>query len=244
MKNLFDGELKKRKIALAAALVGALVLPLCSCGMGGIEGKALKYLASQYSGEFTITDSERIANQTGPLPVFTPTYHWKLTAESSRFPGETFSIYYRQNEDRSWYWSDNYYSVLFRDEAETTCKELVEAFWGANCILESVFGISPWPDGADENSTIKEWMEAGGKISRLEIWLCDFLPDDESCATFSETLIAKLPNISCVGFHGLTAEGYQAAIEGKQDYVSLWNEHPDWRIGQAFYYSDDGKVTH
>lgn len=59
---------RKRKIALAAALVGALVLPLCSCSTGGIEGKALKYLASRYSGEFTITDSERIANQTGEDP--------------------------------------------------------------------------------------------------------------------------------------------------------------------------------
>ncbi len=48
----------KRKYALAAALVGALVLTLCSCA-GGIEGKAQQYLSSRYSGEFTITDAER-----------------------------------------------------------------------------------------------------------------------------------------------------------------------------------------
>lgn len=231
------------KIALAAA-AGALVLLLCTRGMGGIEGKARKYLAGRYSGEFTITGSERIANQTGPLPVLRPTYHWKLTAESSRFPGETFSVYYRQNEANRWDWSDDYYSVLFRGEVEAACKELVAEFWGVDCILESVFGRLPWPDGTDENSTVREWMEAGGKLSRLEVWLCGFLPDDESCAAFSDALTAKLPNISCIGFHGLTPEGYQAAAEGGQDYVSLWNEHPDWRIGHAFYYSGSGKVTH
>ena len=64
----------KRKYALAAALVGALVLPLCSCA-GGIEGKARQYLSSRYSGEFTITDAERITNETGPIPVLIPSYH-------------------------------------------------------------------------------------------------------------------------------------------------------------------------
>lgn len=64
----------KRKIALAAAVVGALVLPLCSC-IGGIEGNAQQYLSSRYSGEFTITDAERITNETGPIPVLIPSYH-------------------------------------------------------------------------------------------------------------------------------------------------------------------------
>ena len=35
MKNSFDSGHKKRKYALAAALVGALVLPLCGCGAKG-----------------------------------------------------------------------------------------------------------------------------------------------------------------------------------------------------------------
>jgi hypothetical protein len=79
----------KRKYALAAALVGVLVLPLCSCA-GGIEGKARQYLSGRYSGEFIITDTERITNETGPIPVLIPSYHWKLTAKSEHFPGETF----------------------------------------------------------------------------------------------------------------------------------------------------------
>ena len=53
----------KRKYALAAALAGALVLPLCSCGDSAetIEKKAYEYLASRYSAEFTITIAEREA---------------------------------------------------------------------------------------------------------------------------------------------------------------------------------------
>ncbi len=50
MKNSFDSRRKKRKYALAAALMGALVLPLCSC-VGGIEGKAQQYLSSRYIGQ-------------------------------------------------------------------------------------------------------------------------------------------------------------------------------------------------
>ncbi len=42
----------KREIAFAAALVGALVLPLCSCGMGGIEGKGTRTEAQCKSNGF------------------------------------------------------------------------------------------------------------------------------------------------------------------------------------------------
>ena len=232
---------KKRKYALAAALVGALVLPLCSYA-GGIEWKAQQYLSSRYSGEFTITDAERITNETGPIPVLIPSYHWKLTAESEQFPGETFFVFYRKDENKEWYWSDNYYSVLFQDEVEGTGKELVEKMFAAECIIESVWGISPWPDGTDDSSTIQEWMNAGGKINRLTIWFCDFLPDDDACATFSTALTNELPNIYSVLFMGLEPDGYQAAIEQQEDIVSIWDAHPDWRIGQIRYDCEERKI--
>ena len=93
MKSSFSNRHQKRKYALAAAMMGALVLPLCRCA-GGIEGKAQQYLSSRYSGEFIITDAERITNETGPIPVLVPSYHWKLTAKSAQFPGKTFFVYY------------------------------------------------------------------------------------------------------------------------------------------------------
>lgn len=231
----------KRKYALAAALVGALALPLCSC-TGGIEGKARQYLSSQYSGEFTITDTERITNETGPIPVLIPSYHWKLTAKSKQFPGEAFFVFYRKNENKEWYWSDNYYSVFFRNEVEETGKELVEEMFAAECIIESVWGISPWPDGTDDSSTIQEWMDAGGKINRLTIWFCDFLPDDDACVAFSNALADELPNIYSVLFMGLEPDGYQAAVEQQEDIVSIWDAHPDWRIGQIRYDCEEHKI--
>lgn len=233
----------KRKFALAAALFGALMLPLYSCGFGGIESKALKYLTNQYSGKFTIINSERIANETGPIPVLIPSYHWKLTVKSDRFSDETFFVYYRKDEDSQWYWSDNYYSILFQDEVERICKELVEKTFATNCIIESVWGISPWPDGTGENSTIQDWMDAGGKITRLTIWFQDFLPDDDVCVDFSDALSTKLPNIHAILFMGLTSDGYQAAIEQRENIVSVWDSHPDWRIGQIRYDFADNKIT-
>ncbi|MDE7246927.1 MAG: hypothetical protein K2N43_03475 [Lachnospiraceae bacterium] len=231
----------KRKFTLAAVLVGALLLPLCSC-IGGIEEKAQRYLSGQYSGEFTITDAERIANETGPIPVFVSSYHWKLTAKSAQFPGETFFVFYRKAEDKQWHWSDNYYSILFRDEAEKACKELVDEMFAASCIIESVWGISPWPNGTDDNSTIQEWMDAGGKINRLTIWFCGFLPDDDACAAFSNALTNELPNICSVHFMGLELDGYQTAAEQQENIVSIWDAHPDWRIGQIRYDCENRKI--
>ncbi len=148
MKNSLDSERKKRK-TLIAILVGVLMLLLGDC-VGGIEWKAQQYLSNQYSGEFTIISSERMVNERGPIPVLVSSYYWKLTVKSTQFPSETFSVYYRKNNDNQWYWSDNYYSVLFRDEVEKSCKDLVEEIFSTECIIESVWSISPWPNGTDE----------------------------------------------------------------------------------------------
>ena len=80
----------KRKIALAAAVVGALVLPLCSCGMGGIEGKAFKYVASRYSGEFTIMNVWRLPSGGSPIPSILPSYNEGVL--SHRLEGAQWAI--------------------------------------------------------------------------------------------------------------------------------------------------------
>lgn len=131
---------------------------------------------------------------------------------------------------------------MFRDEVEGIGKELVEEMFAAECIIESVWGISPWPDGINDSSTIQEWMDAGGKINRLTIWFCDFLPDDDACAAFSNALANELPNIYSVLFMGLEPDGYQAAVEQQEDIVSIWDAHPDWRIGQIRYDCEERKI--
>lgn len=83
-----------------------------------------------------------------------------------------------------------------------------------------------------DSSTVQEWMDAGGKITRLTIWFHDFLPDDEACIIFSDALSNELPNVYIILFMGLTSDGYQVAIKQQENIVSVWNTHPDWRIGQ------------
>ena len=107
----------KRKYALAAALVGALVLPLCSCA-GGIEGKARQYLSSRYSGEFTIISAEREADGPGPLPDLNPSYHWVLTVMSDQFPDETFVMRRLRTNGKKWCWLDDYFTLLLRKKQQ------------------------------------------------------------------------------------------------------------------------------
>ncbi|MCI8350016.1 MAG: hypothetical protein HFJ86_02480 [Oscillospiraceae bacterium] len=235
-----------RKRIFLVVSVGILVFLLCSCGTGswGLERKAHQYLTSRYSAEFKITDTEDIVNETGPIPVLIPSHHWRLTVESTQFPGETFFVYYRKREENQWQWSDNYYSLLFRDEVEKNCREFAESFFPANCTIKSVWGTSPWPDGAGENSTIREWMDAGGKITRLELWFCDFLPNDDTCALFSDAVTDEFPNLSSILFLGLTQDGYQAAETQPKELLSIWNANPDWRIGQIRYDCAEDEMIH
>ena len=233
MGGFFNGEHKKKKYALAV-LAGILVLPLCSCGGGAgtIQRKAYQYLASRYSGKFRIIHIEREPDVVGPIPVFWSSYHWVLTAVSDRFPNDTFTLRYGKGQEKKWHWSDNYYTLLFRDEPAAIGKGLVKDFFDVDCIIEACVFQDGWSDGIGENSTLQEWMEAGGKILRLTIWFCDLLPDKDACAAFSDILSAKLPNIFSVLFMGLTPDGYQAAAEQQRNIISIWNTHPDWRIGQ------------
>lgn len=86
-------------------------------------------------------------------------------------------------------------------------------------------------------------MDAGGKITRLTIWFRDFLPDDDACIAFSNTLSVKLPNVYTILFMGLTLDGYQAAVEQQENIVSVWDAYLNWRIGQVWYDFEDDKIT-
>ena len=73
----------KREYALAAALVGALVLPLFGCQKNTgeklsaeeVQRQAFEYLASQYSGEFTIISAKHEPDVVGPIPSFRSSFH-------------------------------------------------------------------------------------------------------------------------------------------------------------------------
>lgn len=224
----------KRKYALAAALVGALVLPLCSCA-GGIEGKAQQYLSSRYSGEFTIISAEREPDIVGPIPSFRSSYHWVLTVVSDRFPDDTFELRYGRygsGDGRAWNWTDNYYSLLFRDEPTAICKELAKELFETDCIVNAPIFEDGWADGIDENSTLQEWTQAGGSIMDVTIWFCDFLPEDDEFIAFADALTEKLPIVGFIKCRGLTSEGYKEVSEQRDIPGTIWNEHREWIIGR------------
>ena len=101
-------------------LTGLLLLSVLSgCGPKQlteeqVKGEVLDYFSSLYSAEFTITQPEEQVVGAGPIPSFRskPTY-WSLTAASSQFPDETFTVV----RTTSGAWHDNYYSLLLNDEA-------------------------------------------------------------------------------------------------------------------------------
>ena len=224
----------KRKYALAAALVGALVLPLCSCA-GGIEGKAQQYLSSRYSGEFTIISAEREPDIVGPIPPFHSSYHWVLTVVSDRFPDDTFELRYgryRSGDRKTWHWTDNYYALLFRDEPAAICTEFAEEFFGVDCIAKAPIFQEGWLDGVGENSTFQEWTQAGGRITDVTIWLCDFLPEDDEFIAFADALTEKLPIVGFIKCRGLTLEGYQAVAEQQDILNTIWKDHREWITGR------------
>jgi len=234
----------KRKIALAAAVVGALVLPLCACHKNTgdnlsaeeVQQRAYEYLASQYSAEFTITSTECKTNNIGPLPALHKSYHWELTVVSDRFPDDTFELRYgRYGKGKTWRWTDNYYALLFRDEPAAICTEFAKEFFGVDCIAEAPVFQEGWLDGTGENSTLQEWFQAGGRIVEIRIWFCSFLPDEDAFIIFSDALAEKLPVDVSIRCWGLTAEGYQAVSEQRDILNTICDKHREWISGRMDY---------
>ena len=245
----------KRKYALAA-LVGALVLPLFGCqkqkstgeklSEEEVQQQAYEYLACQYSAEFTIINARHEPDVVGPIPSFRSSFHWVLTVRSDRFPDDTFELRYGRygkGDGKTWHWTDNYYTLLFRDEPAAVCTESAKEFFGVDCVAEAPVFQEGWLDGIGENSTLQEWIQAGGRITDVTIWFCDFLPDEDVFVAFADALAEKLPIVVSIKCRGLTAEGYQAISEHRDILNTIWNEHRDWIIGRIDYSHESRKIV-
>lgn len=200
-----------------------------------IQMRAQKYLASQYSADFSILKIRRVPNGTGPIPRLRPSYHWEVTVQSSEFTDDTFAVYYRQDEWKRWYWSDDYYSVLFQDEVVTAVTDRAQSFFGVDCIVQPVWGILPWPKGVDKTCSLTEWLEAGGEIFRIEICLKDYVPSDEDYKAFGAELLAETPYTDILGFVVLDEEGFRLFSKSKEDIVDFWNQHSEFHVDQGDY---------
>lgn len=124
-------EAQPHKILLLI-LTGLLLLSVLSgCGPKQlteeqVKEETLDYLSGRYSAEFTVTAAEEKISGPSPIPSFKskPTY-WILTAASSQFPNETFTV----TRSVSGKWIDNYYSLLLNDEAVVFLMNLFQKVW-------------------------------------------------------------------------------------------------------------------
>lgn len=231
----------KRKYALAAALVGALVLPLFGCQKNAgeklseeeVQRQAYEYLASRYSAEFTILRCDTKANSPGPIPGGGS--HWELVVKSDQFPEDDFSVYYGREkaENGEWYWTDNYYSLLLRDEANSKIKAAAEQFFNVDCLIESLWGINMWPENIGENNTFQDWLNAGGKCPTFVLYLEEIAPEETLCQEFVDSLLTEFPTIKYISFYGMTAGAFDEVAANGGILTDLWNDHPEWRIGQV-----------
>lgn len=170
-----------------------------------VKEEALDYLSSQYNAEFTITAAEEKISGPSPIPSFKskPTY-WILTAASSQFPNETFTVTRSVNGD----WIDNYYSLLLNDEATGFFDKFVSESLDADYLIKIGWNIDGWPEGVTEGATFQEWAEAGGWIPSLKIYLCDTEPEEAVCEPLAEKMRQNYPEFGLITFSGITNEGF------------------------------------
>lgn len=224
----------KRKYALTAALAGVAVLLLCSCGAGGIEGKAYEYLASRYSGEFTIMNVWRLPSGGSPIPSILPSYHYELEVVSDQFPEKSFSLYYRKDLDTGkWFWSDNYYTLLLHEEAQKYFSEIIEKYFEAEYIFDCIWGATTWPDGTGEETSLQEWLDAGGHITDIRIYFREMTLVDEICQPLAKEILDTAHFISSVTFYNIDGEGFDQASD--QDIKEIWNEKSEWCLERCSY---------
>ena len=224
---------------LLLVLAGLLLLSVLSgCGPEylteeQVKEEALDYLSSRYSAEFTVTAAEEKISGPSPIPSFKskPTY-WILTAASSQFPNETFTV--TRSASGSWY--DNYYSLLLNDEANQYFESIIS--FDMDYLVKVEWGYYLWPDGTDETTTFQEWLDAGGEIFSVDIYLNNIDPSETQCTPIAEYILSSCPNLYMVYFGGITMEGFeQAQREGLENID--WNEHNDWQLEHLIYFQED-----
>lgn len=224
---------------LLLVLTGLLLLSVLSgCGPEylteeQVKEEALGYLSSQYSAEFTVTAAEEKISGPSPIPSFKskPTY-WILTAASSQFPNETFTVMRSESGN----WIDNYYSLLLNDEAVGFFDEFVSESLDADYIIKIGWTINGWPEGVSEGATFQEWAEVGGRIPLLAIYLCDTEPEEAVCEPLAEKMRHSYPEIGPITFYGVTNEGFTYMREQPISSCTIPNEYyKEWVLKRMDY---------
>lgn len=202
-------------------LTGLLLLSVLSgCGPKQltekqVKGEVLDYFSSLYSAEFTITQPEEQVVGAGPIPSFRskPTY-WSLTAASSQFPDETFTVV----RTTSGAWHDNYYSLLLNDEAAAMVNGIIQNKMPVDYYIYIAWGLDDWPRETGEETTFQEWIEAGGMIQKIIVYLREYEPDDCISEILAEEIHREIPTVQFVVFMGISEEGFISLINDIQSF--------------------------
>ena len=198
-----------------------------------VKEETLDYLSGRYSAEFTVTAAEEKISGPSPIPSFKskPTY-WILTAASSQFPNETFTV----TRSVSGKWIDNYYSLLLNDEAVVFFDEFVSEGLDTDYLIKIGWTIDGWPEGVTEGATFQEWAEAGGRIPLLEIFLCDTEPEEAVCEPLAEKMRQNYPEMGSIIFWGITNEGFTYMREQPISTCTIPNEYYEkWVLKRIHY---------
>ena len=237
----------KLKVSLAfVILVGIVVLfsALSIAGRGekfmdesSVLQEAQEYLSSRYSANFSIVGIERVSNVIGPLPAFTSSFHWELVVESDQFPGETFDMRYLLTKGEDWRWLDNYFTLLLREEATDYFSELLKEHLDVPFILKICWGTTTWPSTTQEGISICEWLQAGGKITTLQVFLDDTIPTDELCCAAAKRILQTEPNVNDITFFGLSSNGFSDVLSGSNA-INIYQKeyHEDMTQLRRVYY--------
>lgn len=198
-----------------------------------ISQQAQEYLISRYTANFSILSADQVKNTVSPLPGIKSSYHWELIVESDKFPGNTFTVYSRKNGDR-WEFTDNYCNLVLQDEANAYFYALLQPLIEEDYMVDIFWGKEVWPKGISEGNSMEEWLEAGGNIWGLYIYLRDVAPVDVSCKPVALEIFSKTPSVRLVKFYGLTNDGFECANEGVS-VRDIWNNAPKNRLGSIQY---------
>lgn len=229
-------------LALALFFVG-----LSRCGTTemtieamGIEKMALQYLSEQYSAEFTIINWWREPREKSPIPIpsIIPLYNFELEVISNQFPEDKFHLHYRKDLDtKKWEWSDDYYTLLLNAEAQEYFSEYLRPCLDTEYVIDIIWGISPWPDGTGEETSFEDWLNAGGRIIALYIYLNGNTPLDDECRPIAINLLQHNPTIGNIRFYGLTSEAF-CQIDNK-DVAEIWVDNEQSQLGRLSYHQWD-----
>lgn len=205
-----------------------------------VKEETLDYLSSRYSADFLILSAVKKSTAPGPIPqinIFNINYYWELKAEATLFAEDTFTIYYKYVEDTGeWEWTDNYYSLLLDNEAKRYFENMIS--FDTDYLVEVEWGYYPLPDRTDETTTFLEWLDAGGEIFSVDIYLNNIDPSETQCTPIAEYILSSCPNLHMVYFGGITTEGFEQVQREGWENID-WNEHNDWQLDYLMYFQED-----